>query len=146
MATWPILRLLSCNHNFREYTRRPLLFQCKQPGLQCELKYGFISARRLTSTQWICSPACTELEQVVLDWMSKLLGLADTFLTRSKVGGGIILVRHFRRGSDRDVSDRAASGFGVRMCVDCGNGSSGASPSTFGGKHCSYWLQRNPRL
>ena len=43
-------------------------------------------------TQWICSPACTELEQVMLDWMSKLLGLSETFWMSSKMGGGIILV------------------------------------------------------
>ncbi len=42
--------------------------------------------------QWICSPASTELEQVTIDWMAKLLGLSDCFLTCSKIGGGIILV------------------------------------------------------
>ncbi|GFZ46696.1 hypothetical protein JCM24511_03916 [Saitozyma sp. JCM 24511] len=40
---------------------------------------------------WICSPACTELEQVMMDWMAKMLGLSDAYLTKSGVGGGIIL-------------------------------------------------------
>ncbi|RSH83885.1 hypothetical protein EHS25_005500 [Saitozyma podzolica] len=40
---------------------------------------------------WICSPACTELEQVMMDWMAKMLGLSDEYLTISGVGGGIIL-------------------------------------------------------
>jgi aromatic-L-amino-acid decarboxylase len=41
---------------------------------------------------WICSPACTELEQVVLDWCAKMFGLEDGFLLSSKTGGGIIFV------------------------------------------------------
>ncbi|KIR36426.1 aromatic-L-amino-acid decarboxylase [Cryptococcus deuterogattii CA1014] len=40
---------------------------------------------------WICSPACTELEQVVVDWAAKMLGLSSTFWTESKVGGGVIM-------------------------------------------------------
>lgn len=39
---------------------------------------------------WICSPACTELEQVVLDWCAKMFGLGDGFLSSSGTGGGII--------------------------------------------------------
>ncbi|TXT08689.1 hypothetical protein VHUM_02817 [Vanrija humicola] len=39
---------------------------------------------------WTCSPACTELEQVVLDWMVDVLGLDKIFLTSSGRGGGII--------------------------------------------------------
>jgi aromatic-L-amino-acid decarboxylase len=46
----------------------------------------------LIITQWLCSPACTELEQVVLDWMAKMLGLSSTFYTSSGIGGGIIMV------------------------------------------------------
>jgi aromatic-L-amino-acid decarboxylase len=41
---------------------------------------------------WICSPACTELEQVVLDWCAKMLGLGDEWLLSNKTGGGIIMV------------------------------------------------------
>jgi aromatic-L-amino-acid decarboxylase len=42
---------------------------------------------------WICSPACTELEQVVLDWCAKMFGLDDGWLLSGKKGGGIIIVR-----------------------------------------------------
>jgi len=41
---------------------------------------------------WICSPACTELEQVVLDWCAKMFGLGDEWLLSGKKGGGIIIV------------------------------------------------------
>ncbi|KAJ1679019.1 hypothetical protein EV182_002892 [Spiromyces aspiralis] len=44
---------------------------------------------------WICSPACTELETIVLDWLGKAFGLDESFLaTRSDgssgPGGGVI--------------------------------------------------------
>ncbi|KAJ1676079.1 hypothetical protein EV182_008929, partial [Spiromyces aspiralis] len=44
---------------------------------------------------WICSPACTELETIVLDWLGKAFGLDESFLaTRSDgssgSGGGVI--------------------------------------------------------
>jgi aromatic-L-amino-acid/L-tryptophan decarboxylase len=40
---------------------------------------------------WICSPACTELEAVVLDWVGKALALPDCFLSTGKThGGGVI--------------------------------------------------------
>jgi aromatic-L-amino-acid decarboxylase len=38
---------------------------------------------------WSTSPACTELETHVLDWMVELLGLPDRFLS-SGAGGGVI--------------------------------------------------------
>ena len=38
---------------------------------------------------WATSPACTELETHVLDWMAGMLGLPDKFLSRS-AGGGVI--------------------------------------------------------
>jgi aromatic-L-amino-acid decarboxylase len=38
---------------------------------------------------WATSPACTELETVVVDWLAELLGLPDHFRTDS-VGGGVI--------------------------------------------------------
>jgi aromatic-L-amino-acid decarboxylase len=37
---------------------------------------------------WVTSPACTELETLVLDWMQELLGLPTRF--RSDTGGGVI--------------------------------------------------------
>ncbi|OCH88704.1 aromatic-L-amino-acid decarboxylase [Obba rivulosa] len=39
---------------------------------------------------WLASPACTELEMVVMDWSAKLLGLGDHFLHSSGKGGGVI--------------------------------------------------------
>ncbi|PBK82835.1 PLP-dependent transferase [Armillaria gallica] len=39
---------------------------------------------------WACSPACSELEVVVMDWAAKLLGLAPKFMNDSGVGGGVI--------------------------------------------------------
>ncbi|KAG6910564.1 hypothetical protein DXG01_009514 [Tephrocybe rancida] len=39
---------------------------------------------------WIASPACTELEALVMDWACRLLGLSPEFLNSSEVGGGAI--------------------------------------------------------
>lgn len=40
---------------------------------------------------WVTSPACTELEVVVMDWLGKMCGLPDVFLcSESKTGGGVI--------------------------------------------------------
>jgi aromatic-L-amino-acid/L-tryptophan decarboxylase len=38
---------------------------------------------------WATSPACTELETVVVDWLAELLGMPDHFRTDHK-GGGVI--------------------------------------------------------
>src|SRR6202044_4122416 len=38
---------------------------------------------------WATSPACTELETLVLDWLAKMLALPETFLSTGK-GGGVI--------------------------------------------------------
>ena len=38
---------------------------------------------------WICSPAITELETVVMDWVAKLIALPKEFLSDGE-GGGII--------------------------------------------------------
>ena len=38
---------------------------------------------------WICSPAHTELETIVLDWLARILHLPDCFLSEGK-GGGVI--------------------------------------------------------
>ena len=40
-------------------------------------------------SQWICSPACTELETIVLDWVNRLIGLDDGYLSDGE-GGGVI--------------------------------------------------------
>jgi aromatic-L-amino-acid decarboxylase len=40
---------------------------------------------------WICSPAITELETIVMDWVANLLGLPKCFLSTSENGGGGII-------------------------------------------------------
>ena len=39
---------------------------------------------------WVTSPACTEVETLMLDWMQELLGLPDRFHSTSPTGGGVI--------------------------------------------------------
>lgn len=39
---------------------------------------------------WVTSPACTEIETLMLDWMQELLGLPGTFRSTSEHGGGVI--------------------------------------------------------
>ncbi|KAG8572372.1 hypothetical protein GDO81_012030 [Engystomops pustulosus] len=40
---------------------------------------------------WASSPACTELETIMLDWLGKVIGLPEEFLAGSKgEGGGVI--------------------------------------------------------
>ena len=39
---------------------------------------------------WATSPAATELETLMLDWMHELLGLPDRFRSTSGIGGGVI--------------------------------------------------------
>ena len=38
---------------------------------------------------WLCSPAITELETIVLDWLARILHLPDCFLSEGE-GGGVI--------------------------------------------------------
>jgi len=47
--------------------------------------------------QWMCSPACTELENITMDWMAKLYGLSPDFLNSTDVGGGVIQVSQITR-------------------------------------------------
>lgn len=39
---------------------------------------------------WMTSPACTEVETLMLDWMQELLGLPERFRSTSATGGGVI--------------------------------------------------------
>jgi len=39
---------------------------------------------------WVTSPACTEVETLMLDWMQELLGLPTSFRSDSPAGGGVI--------------------------------------------------------
>jgi aromatic-L-amino-acid decarboxylase len=56
------------------------------PGMLGEL---YSAAFTAPSFNWICSPAVTELETIVLDWLAKLLNLPDCYLSTSH-GGGVI--------------------------------------------------------
>ena len=38
---------------------------------------------------WLCSPAVTELETIVLDWLARILHLPDCFLSEGE-GGGVM--------------------------------------------------------
>jgi aromatic-L-amino-acid decarboxylase len=39
---------------------------------------------------WVTSPACTEVETMMMDWMQELLGLPEHFRSTSATGGGVI--------------------------------------------------------
>ena len=39
---------------------------------------------------WVTSPACTEVETLMMDWMQELLGLPEAFRSTSASGGGVI--------------------------------------------------------
>lgn len=56
------------------------------PGMLGEL---YSAAFNAPAFNWICSPAVTELETVVLDWLAKLLNLPDVYLSTGE-GGGVI--------------------------------------------------------
>jgi len=45
----------------------------------------------INGLSWQSSPACTELEVLVLDWMVKAMEMPEKFLSSSENGGGIIL-------------------------------------------------------
>ncbi|KAF1962202.1 dopa decarboxylase-like protein [Byssothecium circinans] len=63
-------------------------FPCNSsyPGMLGELYSGAFNA---AAFNWICSPAITELETVVMDWIARLTGLPDVYLSEGQ-GGGII--------------------------------------------------------
>ena len=39
---------------------------------------------------WLSSPACTEVETLMLDWMQELLGLPEKYRSTTATGGGVI--------------------------------------------------------
>ena len=51
----------------------------------------YSSAFTCAAFNWICSPAVTELETVILDWLCKLLNLPDCYLSTSPNGGGGVI-------------------------------------------------------
>lgn len=61
----------------------------------CNSSYPAMLGEMYSSTfnaaafNWICSPAITELETVMMDWIAKLLKLPDCYLSEGE-GGGII--------------------------------------------------------
>jgi len=69
------------------------------PSIVADMLSGAIGCMGFS---WIASPACTELEVVMLDWLGKMLQLPSSFLSSGSngVGGGVIQVKEtFRRTS-----------------------------------------------
>lgn len=58
------------------------------PALLGDLVSGGVGVQGML---WQTSPACTEIETRVMDWLGGLIGLPETFLARSGTGGGVIL-------------------------------------------------------
>src|SRR5207248_11312286 len=56
------------------------------PGILGELYSGAFTA---AAFNWLCSPAITELETIVLDWLAKLLDLPACYFSSGE-GGGVI--------------------------------------------------------
>ncbi|CAF9921235.1 MAG: hypothetical protein GOMPHAMPRED_002265 [Gomphillus americanus] len=56
------------------------------PGMLGEL---YSAAFTAPAFNWQCSPVVTELETVMMDWMCKLFGLSEDFLSEGE-GGGVI--------------------------------------------------------
>lgn len=58
------------------------------PGILGEL---YSAAFTSANFNWLCSPAATELETVVLDWLCKLFALPPCYLSTSSSGGGGVI-------------------------------------------------------
>ena len=56
------------------------------PGILGEMWSAALTA---PAFNWLCSPACTELETIVLDWVAQMLALPPVF-TSTGTGGGVI--------------------------------------------------------
>src|SRR3954470_11094638 len=57
------------------------------PSILAELASAGLGAQGML---WATSPACTEIESVVLDWLVDLMGLPETWKTAVGPGGGVI--------------------------------------------------------
>jgi aromatic-L-amino-acid decarboxylase len=57
------------------------------PGVLGELLSAGLGVQGML---WATSPACTELETRVLDWLGEMIGLPEAFLSTSERGGGVI--------------------------------------------------------
>src|SRR5207247_553675 len=64
-------------------------FPCNSsgPGILGELLSAGLDVNGML---WAASPAATEVEMRVMDWMGGMIGLPDSFLTTSSNGGGVI--------------------------------------------------------
>ncbi|KAG0693790.1 pyridoxal phosphate-dependent transferase [Suillus ampliporus] len=60
---------------------------CTFEGILGEL---YASSAPTPGFNWSASPACTELEAVVMDWTAQILGLDKSFYNITEVGGGVI--------------------------------------------------------
>ncbi|KAL8697006.1 MAG: hypothetical protein Q9201_007364 [Fulgogasparrea decipioides] len=58
------------------------------PSLLGEL---YSAAFTAPAFNWLCSPACTELETIVLDYLCNLLRLPSSYLSTSPTGGGGVI-------------------------------------------------------
>ena len=56
------------------------------PGILAEMWSAALTA---PAFNWICSPACTELETIVLDWLAQIIALPESFMSKG-TGGGVI--------------------------------------------------------
>lgn len=59
---------------------------CSYPSICADILSGGIAC---IGFSWIASPACTELEAIVMDWLAKAMNLPEFFLSTGS-GGGII--------------------------------------------------------
>lgn len=57
------------------------------PSILAELAIAGLGVQGMS---WVTSPACTEVETLMLDWMQELLGLPERFRSTSVTGGGVI--------------------------------------------------------
>ncbi|GAA6000934.1 pyridoxal phosphate-dependent decarboxylase family protein [Rhodotorula paludigena] len=57
---------------------------------ECILADMYAGAVSNPGFNWLCSPACTELESKATDWVAKLIGLDQSWCNEGKVGGGVI--------------------------------------------------------
>lgn len=81
---------IPCSRKRRQHPSFHAFFPCASsyPGILGELYSAALSG---ACFNWICSPAVTELETIVLDWLAKMLGLPEVFLSTGPTrGGGVI--------------------------------------------------------
>lgn len=71
------------------------------PGTLGELACAGLS---VAVFNWINCPAGTELENIVLDWYAKAIGLSNDFISTSSCGGGVLQKLSIRMYSHFDDS------------------------------------------